>query len=252
MIATVVILAVRRIYGDSEQDAALTAGDCKALEAVVTTGHSQRITYPGHTVWFSPEWHEPMCVVYELTRQHTRGPVERQGAFETDSAVAGCASPKDYTRSGYERGHMAPAADFKWSAKAMSATFKMTNVCPQTSLLNGGAWSRLEQKVREWAIRDSVLIVASGPIVGKRHRTVGKSQVAVPEAFFKVILAPCVPRPRAIAFIYPNGAATRSLSDYVVTVDSVEHATGLDFFSSLPDQVETAIESRSNLSHWTR
>lgn len=233
-------------------DAAIPADCLRGIEQVQAPQPCRRIAYMGFTVYFNPEWHIPRCVVYELTRNETQGTVGRYDSFETDSTVAGCAKPGDYAGSGYDRGHMAPAADFKWSGKAMRETFKMTNVCPQAQSLNSGGWSRLEEKVREWAMRDSAIVVASGPVVRSDHDTAGAGKVAVPQAFFKVVLAPYATPPRAIAFIYPNGPAGLRLKDYAVTVDSVEAATGLDFFSALPDRLESTIERQCNINQWVK
>ena len=103
--------------------------------------------------------------------------------------------------------------------------------------------------MREWARRDSALIVATGPIVDKDHRCIGGG-VAVPMAFFKVVLAPYSTPMRAIGFIYPNAAAPGRLQRYAVSVDSVERATGLDFFGCLPREVESEVESTCNLNQW--
>ncbi len=246
------VVAVVAHYATTEADTAIPADCLRHIEQVQAPQSCLRIAYTGFTVYFNPEWHMPRCVVYELTRNETKDPVGRYGSFEADSAVAGCAKPSDYAGSGYNRGHMAPAADFKWSGKAMRETFKMTNVCPQVQSLNSGGWSRLEEKVREWAVRDSAIVVASGPVVLPGHNTAGAGNVAVPQAFFKVVLAPYATPPRAIAFIYPNAPAGQRLRDYAVTVDSVEAATGLDFFSALPDGIESRLERQCNINQWVK
>lgn len=211
----------------------------------------KRLAYRGFTVHFNPELHIPNCVVYELTASETEGSVPRFGSFETDSAVAGCATPWDYTLSGYDRGHMIPAGDLRWDSMAMRESFKMTNVCPQTRALNSGGWTKIEDKIREWAVRDSALIVVTGPVITRGMKTIGDSHVAVPTAFFKVVLAPFATPMRAIGFVMPNKAANGPLKKYAVSVDEVERRTGIDFFSALPDDIENDIESQLNLSVWT-
>lgn len=211
----------------------------------------KRLAYRGFTVHFNPELHIPNCVVYELTASETEGSVPRFGSFETDSAVAGCANPWDYTLSGYDRGHMIPAGDLRWDSMAMRESFKMTNVCPQTRALNSGGWTKIEDKIREWAVRDSALIVVTGPVITRGMKTIGDSHVAVPTAFFKVVLAPFATPMRAIGFVMPNKAANGPLKKYAVSVDEVERRTGIDFFSALPDDIENDIESQLNLSVWT-
>lgn len=213
---------------------------------------NQVLRYDGFTVYFNKKWHVPNCAVYELTRHEAQGSLARTGSFVADSAVAGCARPWDYTLSGYERGHIVPAGDMRWSRRAMQASFVMTNVCPQAKALNQGGWSKLEDKVRSWAVRDSALIVVAGPVLTPGMATIGSRHVAVPKRFFKVVLAPYARPMRAIGFIYPNAKASGPLRRYAVSVDRVEQVTGYDFFTALPREVEREVESRLNLDQWLR
>ena len=209
---------------------------------------STTVTYPGFTVYFNPSTHIPNCVVYELTDDESRGRIERHGSFTHDMNVKGCPQPADYSQSGYDRGHMAPAGDMKWSEEAMAASFNMTNVCPQNHALNSGAWNDLEIKVREWAMHYGSVIVFTGPVVDSSPDKIGRRRVAVPTAFFKVLLASKDGNRMAIAFVYPNKNCRDDMENYVVTVDEVERITGIDFFSALPDNEENAIESYSNFT----
>ncbi len=146
---------------------------------------------------------------------------------------------------------MAPAGDMKWDEQAMNETFFLTNICPQDKALNAGMWNDIELKVREWARRDKSLIVVTGPIVDKTPKTIGQDMdIAVPRAFFKVVLSPLTTPMKAIAFICPNRACGGPLKSYVVSVDEVEERTGMNFFNALPDDLEDSIEARSNLSQW--
>ena len=125
--------------------------------------------YSGFTSYFNPETHIPNCVAYEIIESETTGDEPRKKSFEADHTIDGCAESSDYRNSGYDRGHMAPAADMKWSKVAMEESFLMTNICPQVKSLNSGIWHRLEQRVREWAARDSSIIVVCGPIFTPRQ-----------------------------------------------------------------------------------
>ena len=194
------------------------------------TMEEQIVEYSGFTLWFNPGLRIPNYVVYELTRNESEGDV-------------------DYTRSGYDRGHMAPAADMKWDYDAMHESFYMTNICPQNHSLNGGGWKRLEEKIRDWAERDSALIVVTGPITEPGHKTL-KSGVAVPQKFFKAILAPYAKPVRGIAFIYRNEGGQKVIERQMVSIDSVESATGLDLFYELPDDIENRIEKSSDYNEW--
>lgn len=211
---------------------------------------NMKVAYSGFTVYFNSRHHIPNCVIYELTRKETEGKFPRYKNFLTDEQVAGCANPWDYTHSGYTRGHMAPAADMKWDREAMKESFYMTNICPQKAALNSGGWNKLEDKVRDWARRDSAIIVATGPVLSPDMKTIGESRVAVPKQFYKVILAPYATPLRAIAFIYPNGSSKGAIKKYAVTVDEVEQLTGIDFFSALDDDEETEVEAGFNLLQW--
>lgn len=255
MVAVVLFVLLRHLAVDELDDQRKRASAEYVAELQVVKlpdgMPDKRLAYRGFTVHFNPELHIPNCVVYELTASETEGSVPRFGSFETDSAVAGCANPWDYTLSGYDRGHMIPAGDLRWDSLAMRESFKMTNVCPQTRALNSGGWTKIEDKIREWAVRDSALIVVTGPVITRGMKTIGDSHVAVPTAFFKVVLAPFATPTRAIGFVMPNKAANGPLKKYAVSVDEVERRTGIDFFSALPDDIENGIESQRNLSVWT-
>lgn len=209
------------------------------------------VKYKGFTVNFNKNLHIPNCVTYEITADEAKGRREREGNFERDKNVIGCPNWWDYRDSGYDRGHMAPAGDMRWDEKAMNETFYLTNICPQDNELNAGVWNDIELKIREWARRDKSLIVITGPIVNENPETIGQDMdIAVPDAFFKVILSTKTKPMKAIAFICPNRACSGSLNKYVVSVDEVEKQTGMNFFNALPDNVENTIEAQSNLNQW--
>ena len=208
--------------------------------------------YSGFTSYFNPETHIPNCVAYEIIESETTGDEPRKKSFEADHTIDGCAESSDYRNSGYDRGHMAPAADMKWSKEAMEESFLMTNICPQVKSLNSGIWHRLEQRVREWAARDSSIIVVCGPIFppGKPVEQIGEIGVAVPHRFFKALYAPG--RNIGIAFIFDNDKVKGELRKYAVTIDSVERETGLDLFYNLPDDIENEVENQCNYKLWEK
>lgn len=207
------------------------------------------VTYTGYISGFNSERHIPNYVSYELTGDETLGDEPRSDKFLCDEKVAGCPTTTDYTGSGYDRGHMAPAGDMKWDKQAMTESFYMTNICPQNHALNSGGWKRLEEKVRVWAQRDSAIIVISGPIVGGNPSKL-ESGVVVPDGFFKVLLAPYSTPRRAIGFIYKNQGGQKKVELQAVSVDDVEAATGYDFFSTLPDDEEASLEKDFNYQEW--
>lgn len=194
-----------------------------------------------------PDW-----VAWHLTAEHTDGDYGRKGMkFAEDSDVpAPRATDRDYYNSGYDRGHMCPAADCKWSETVQKESFLFTNACPQNPGLNSGDWNEMEILCRRWAKEYGDIYIVCGPIMYRNsNKRIGKNKVAVPDAFFKVVLR-MGNSPKAIGFIYKNESGNRPKSSYVNTVDEVERITGLDFFSALPDNIETRVEATASLAEW--
>ena len=224
------------------------------LEEVVTPESlpSQVVNYEGMTLSFNRDMHIPNWVAWELTVSETAGTCPRSENFRGDNNVIGSAEKWDYSYSGYDRGHMAPAGDMKWSEKAMDESFYMTNMCPQAKTLNTGVWKRLEEKCRQWAEIDSAIIIVCGPVLTDPiNEFIGDTHVAVPQRFFKVILSPYVDEPRGIGFIMPNGKVPGGMQATAVSIDEVERVTGLDFFASLPDEIENEVESQCKFHYWS-
>lgn len=239
-----------------------TAGEASAAEPVQPEGLEIPATdkgtrgiilkRTGYTVSYNKETLLPNWVAWQLTAEHTEGPAKRpRKAFHEDEDVPEPrATDGDYYNSGYDRGHMCPAADNKWSEEAMYESFLFTNMCPQDHGLNIGDWNEMEQACRKWAKKFGSVYIVCGPILYKsKHKTIGSNRVVVPEAFFKVVLC-MTGKPKAIGFIYKNTGGNRPKGDYVNTVDEVERITGFDFFPSLPDNIEKEVESHCNLDDW--
>ncbi len=242
------------ISASNDNGSTKQAGKYGNLEDVITPKSlkSQVVGYEGMTLSFNSEMHVPNWVAWELTCKEVAGTEPRKDNFRADDNVEGSAEKWDYSYSGYDRGHMAPAGDMKWSEKAMDESFFMTNMCPQAKSLNTGAWKRLEEKCRQWAEIDSAIIIICGPILTDTiEEYIGDSRVAVPQRFFKVILSPYVDSPRGIGFIMPNGKVPGGMQASAVSIDEVEHITGLDFFSSLPDDLEEEVESQCRFHYWS-
>jgi endonuclease G len=201
---------------------------------------NQVLNYKAIRVNYNPTFRIPNCVAYELTATmvdmaDAPGHENRKSYnYAIDKSVKTCPENWEYRGSGYSRGHMAPAMDMRWDKTAMSQCFYMTNMCPQDTKLNNDHWRVLEEKVHRWAKRDKRLMVYTGPIMGKSPKMIGKDKknIAVPDAFFKVIYAP--EQGRAIAFIYDNKPCPGNISKYAVNVAEVERRTGLTFSSVIP------------------
>ena len=134
----------------------------------------------------------------------------------------------------------------------MADCFYLTNICPQDHKLNTGTWKKLEEQCREYARYVGTLYIVCGPIVtNNRYGTIGDNGVMVPDGFFKVLLAPYYGKYIAIGFLFDNQKGGKKLVEHAVTVDEVERVTGIDFFHSLPDDIEEAVESAMEKTAWS-
>lgn len=207
------------------------------------------IEHVGHTLSYNKEYNTPHWSAWQLTREHTDGTVSRSSKFWADPAVEKAYRVEwyEYKESGYDRGHMCPAGDMKWSMEAMHDCFYMTNMCPQSPSLNSGAWRKLETKCREWANEEGCIYIVCGPIYdkGKKHEEIGiDHRIMVPERFFKAVLSLNKGKEWAAGFVYDNSDRSQSMKKAVKTVDEVEEMTGMDLFYQLDDALEDEIESR--------
>ena len=192
-----------------------------------------RVDYKYYCLGFNKEHKQANWVYYELGSANLTGKASRKN---------------DYKRSGYDRGHLCPAADMSFNAKAMSETFYMSNMSPQVPMFNRGIWKELEEHVRNRA-RKEKLYVVTGPIFKSNKGSIGKGKVTVPGYYYKLFYSPS--KQQMIAYVLPNEESKRSLNSFAVPVDKVEKMTGIDFFSQLPDDLERVLEA-DTLSHVSR
>lgn len=191
-------------------------------------------------------------MAYELKDFMTVGEAKRSNKFKRDPNVPrGSALPADYTKSGYDKGHLCPAADMKWDAEAMDETFYMSNMSPQEPGFNRGIWKKLEDQVREWAVELKNIYVVTGLVLNDGLSTIGKTNnVAVPKYLYKIVLHDDDQGSQAIAFLMPNESSSSSLTEYVVPIDSIETLTRINFFPSLTVQMSEKLEKHVNITNW--
>ena len=210
------------------------------------------VEHSGYTLCYSEKDEQAVWVAYELTAGETKGRIRRSDDFRDDPAVpTGSASPSDYQGSGYDRGHLAPAADMDWSKTAMSESFFMSNMSPQKPDLNRGKWKDLEEQVRDWAVHYGAIYVVTGPVLTQKPLgTIGKNKVAVPASYYKILVDLTEPEIKGIGFLMPNVGLKEPIASYAVPIDQVEKVTGLNFFPKLSAQTEKAVEGSINLAVW--
>jgi len=154
-----------------------------------TTGDVVRHKY--YTLSYSENDEQAEWVAYVLTRKRLQMEwQDRPDLFESDPLVrTGSATLSDYRGSGYDRGHLAPAADMAFNTTAITETFYLSNISPQVRDFNHGVWKELEELSRDWAIKFNKLYVVTGPILkdgGKGE--IGANRVTVPTAYYKILV----------------------------------------------------------------
>ncbi len=210
--------------------AAVFAALCGAEPPLPLADGCLRLNRSGYTAGYSEALRLPVWTQYRLTGGMLKPPrAKRSGRFRRDYGAPGCAMPEDYRNSGYDRGHLVPAADMAYSRKTMEDSFLMGNIAPQRPSFNRGAWKRLEKQVRKFAETEQEICVVTGPVPPDENAPAGPGGIKVPEAYYKVVYD-LTPPEKMIAFIVPQngGGAPR---EYAVTVSEAEAATGLEFFA---------------------
>jgi endonuclease G len=222
------------------------------LEIPKTNPSDIIITHTGYSLLYNETHEQANWVAYELTKEETTKIVDRTNKFMVDPLVkTGTANDNDYAGSGYDKGHLAPAADMGWSSTTMTESFYYSNMSPQEPGFNRGVWKRLEELVRTWAIENNSIYIVTGPVLIAGLPTIGVNKVSVPKYFYKVILDYNEPSIKGIGFIMTNTSSGEPLQTFAVTIDSVENLTGIDFFPLLPDDQEKKIESTLCTSCWS-
>lgn len=211
------------------------------------------VRYTAHTLRFSNEYRNPDWVAYELTREEVETVIAKRSSRFLPDRHPGLTSAvdADYYRSGFDRGHLAPAADMRFSAGAMKDCFYYSNISPQHPRLNRGIWLTLENRTRQWAIEFGSVFITTGPVYSPDDTTIGDNEVRVPAGFYKVLLDLRSRPPKAAGFLFPNtDAPAGTLAAHMVPVDEVEAITGIDFFTALPDSAEALLESVVTPEAW--
>lgn len=226
------------------------------IPAYLTDRPEEIIQHVGHTISYNSKWGVPNWVAWELTPERTNGGERRADNFQPDERIRKdpVVTTYDYRGSGYDRGHMCPAADNKHNRRAMNECFLMTNICPQVHALNAGDWEELENKCRTWARKYGAIYIVAGPVIrkGETYERIGENGVMVPKQFFKVVMRLNADETAdAIGFVYNNNDEQHPMAYYARSVDEVEALTGINFFSKLAKDVERKAEAVCDVSRWS-
>lgn len=232
-----------------------------SLDDIRTTIHynisQDDVKHKAYILSFSEKFNLPNWVAWRLTAKHVDGPVKIFKNYQVDNKVIPFArvEPNALSGSGYEYAQMCPAEDNQWDPVAMQESFLMSNICPQTRELHNGVWKRLEKKCRRWAQKEGCIYICCGPIFesyDSLRYIIPKNgpSVAIPKAFFKVVLSLNPGKEKAIGFYFRNDSSRQTMGEAVRSVDEIEEMMGFDFFDKLSDELENIIETYNKLSLW--
>lgn len=248
-----------KVFNTDTQEESSDNGEIPDFALPAIRKGDEIIKHKNYILRYEEDYEVPAWVAHKLRGEYTRGTASRgDNQFMPDRKVKGnSALSGDYSSTGYDRGHLVPAGDFKCCQELMTETFYMSNIAPQVPDFNRGIWENIESRMRGWAVRDEELFIVTGPVLRKGLPTIGRyNNVAIPEYYYKIALfyqPKSGKKPRAIAFLLPNEALFgKRMNNYVVSVDEVEKATGLDFFAKLPADIQTKVEANSSWSDWTK
>lgn len=215
-----------------------------------TTGNVIHRTY--FSVSYSEGAKQAEWVAYKINKRNFDTNIERTNDYREDPAVkAGSAELYDYKGSGYDMGHLAPAASMSHDERAMSECFYLSNISPQEPGFNRGIWKRLEEKVRYWAYFNDSTFVVTGPVLQNPKGYIGHNKVTVPRSFYKTVLGYRDGKVRGIAFLMPNESSKNSIYLYATRIDEIERITGIDFYQYLDSKTQKSVEANEDLKKWS-
>ena len=211
-------------------------------------GH-QVVSHPGYVLSYNEDYEQPDWVAYALTvdELNTNNTGRTENFREDPDITTDSAHLSDDRGSGYDRGHVIPSADRTSSVELNDATFLLSNMSPQIHRFNAGLWLKAEDAVRDAARKYGTLYVTTGPVFTDGMKTIGECNVAVPESFYKVLLAQDADGNWiSVGMVCPQEYKDGTLKKYLTTVNEVEKLTGLDFFTGLDDRLEESVEGTAS------
>ena len=259
VIVLLIALGVSYWFNKSEEpqmsiqaNASVETSNSKEFDYLPTSTTGVIIYHDAYQLSYSELHEQAEWVAYSLKKSDIVYTNHKRPFFIADPKVkTKSADWRNYKRSGYDKGHLCPAGDRRYSKKAHDETFYTSNITPQEHAFNAGIWNKLEQKTRYWAKKYDHLFVVTGGILENNLKTIGKEKVSVPNAFYKIILDYSEPEIKAIAFLIPHQDSKRPLYEFVTSIDAIEKKTGIDFFPSLPDDLETSLEKSVQYKNWS-
>ncbi len=207
----------------------------------------------GYFVGYSEDTRNPAWVAYRLFEVHDLNSPKRPSRFTIDERTKAEVKHDDYTRSGYDRGHMAPNYGIatRFGKDGQKETFMMSNIVPQRPNLNRRVWRELEWKIaRFYGQHCEEVWIVTGPIYEGEAKEL-ESGVRIPDAFFKIAVDLRGGEIRVMPFIFlQESEGDEWMRRHLVSVDSIEALTQIDFFPELPDELEDHLEAQAPTRLW--
>jgi len=190
-------------------------------------------------------------VAYLLKKEHLTYDDRKRPYFIEDPKVRSkSADWRNYKGSGFDRGHLCPAGDRRFAEYAYKETFYTSNISPQRNDFNAGIWNRLEKQVRQWCKLYGDIYVVTGGVLQEGLPEIGEEDVAVPNAFYKLVFRGKGENLKVLAFLFPHKESNRPLQDFLIPIDALETTTNIDFFHEMPLEWQDAIEKRVQTYGW--
>jgi len=234
------------------------SGDASPSNFIIDKNLLPSSTY-GDIVWhnyfllsYSEPHEQAEWVAYTLLKEHLTHDDRKRPYFIEDPRVrTKSADWRNYKRSGFDRGHLCPAGDRRFSEQAYNETFYTSNISPQDKAFNAGVWNRLEKQVRSWCKKYGALTIITGGVLKKGLQEIGSEDVDVPDEFYKLVIKVHGDEIQVLAFLFPHKETNRPLQDFLVPVDAIESATGIDFFEQLPPKKALELEQKVMAKGWS-
>lgn len=219
-----------------------------ALNLMPKSRTGNKIHHQFYSLSYDKNYRQAEWVYYRLNPELIQGPAQRKNNFRTDPQIkVDPVQASDYSGSGYDRGHLVPAGDMKYSDLSMSETFFMSNMSPQVPRFNQGIWAKLENYVRNFVVkRNCDCIVISGPVLQPFLPVIKGKNIAIPEYYFKIVVDYESIPVQVKAYLMPNKESQDPIEFYQVSINYIEKISKIDFFPELPDDEEEALESLVN------
>lgn len=212
---------------------------------------SQVIKHNYFMLSYSEPHEQAEWVAYTLKKEHLTYDDRKRPYFIEDPKVrTKSADWRNYKNSGFDRGHLCPAGDRRFSEQAYNETFYTSNISPQNKEFNAGVWNRLEQQVRYWCKRYGTLTVITGGVLANDLFEIGAEDVDVPEYYYKIVARKEGKALSTLCFLIPHEESSKKLNSFLVPVDSVEQLTKINFFENLTEKEQAKLETKADSRGW--